>query len=252
VNSALLLGLDAGPLGDQLLQSHGVVREVPDRLQVLAGNPLEALSRLRFPLRDLCLVDPEVEGQLLRGAGDVVKPNVEFHARSLQTTRPKGQDISRQARLTQGATSDTLRSSMDKQRRERFVEYYNRNWRDRGGRKAFMAKTGFKKARVSQLFDESVSFGERAGRRLAVALGLPENYFDVTEGGRTRKALELARIYDAWPDCPEKDVWYAMTTLFLESKVTPEGTAGEPGPFDVPNLRLVHRTETHAESSRSE
>ena len=66
---------------------------------------------------------------------------------------------------------------MDNKRRRRFISYFSAPPL-RGDRAKLMAKTGLTKGRVSQFFDESQPFGEKAARNLALSLGLPEDYFE--------------------------------------------------------------------------
>lgn len=66
---------------------------------------------------------------------------------------------------------------MENRRRKRFLTYFNEGPL-RGSREALIRKTGLTKGRVSQLFDESQPFGERAARSLAEKLGLQSDAFE--------------------------------------------------------------------------
>jgi hypothetical protein len=73
---------------------------------------------------------------------------------------------------------------MTNARRSRFVAYFAGKpfWGDRG---KLIAKTGYSKGRIAQLFDEDQAFGERAARSLAERLGLDPDYFERDFGATT-------------------------------------------------------------------
>lgn len=60
-----------------------------------------------------------------------------------------------------------------------------------GDREALIRKSGYTKGRISQLFDPSQQFGERAARSLAQRLGLPAEFFNTPGGGPLAEAVEL-------------------------------------------------------------
>lgn len=91
------------------------------------------------------------------------------------------------------------------QRRQRFVEYYEANFEQNGGRAAFAARPKYTKGRISQLFDPKQPFGELVGARLAKLLGLRPGYFEWSRDGLSPKGLEVGRSFDALPEGPEKD-----------------------------------------------
>jgi hypothetical protein len=66
---------------------------------------------------------------------------------------------------------------MTNKRRQRFLDYFN-GPALKGNREALIRRTGLTKGRISQLFDESQAFGERAASSLAQRLGLPSDYFE--------------------------------------------------------------------------
>lgn len=67
-------------------------------------------------------------------------------------------------------------TSADSRRRKRFVLFFDTALLS--DRAKLIDKSGLTKGRVAQLFDEAQPFGERAARNLALALGLPEDYFE--------------------------------------------------------------------------
>ena len=84
----------------------------------------------------------------------------------------------------------------DDARRRRFLAYFRTTLS--GDRGRLIAKTGYTKGRVSQLFDDAQPFGERAASSLAGRLGLPADYFERdTSSSLSTEALELAAQYDA-------------------------------------------------------
>jgi hypothetical protein len=212
-------------VGHHVVQGHLPLREGSNGLHVLDRWGVAA----RLPGRDLGLMHVEVFGERLRASRCLSKPSFEVHPAIVQRTLDYRQEISGLTQLITDSTPVTLRTAMDA-RRQRFLDYYDRFWKNNGGRTAFMLKTNMKKARVSQLFQEDQPFGELAARKLALKLGLPADYFETTEGGLTRKAIELGRMFDAVPAGPEKDRFYAMATVSLESMATLAGRSGGQGP----------------------
>lgn len=91
---------------------------------------------------------------------------------------------------------------MDDTRRANFIAWFEKNYSDpEKGRAKFMtdsARNGhppLTKGRVSQFFDPSEPFGERAAKNLAERFGLPDRYFE--EGDRPKAstwAEDAARI----------------------------------------------------------
>jgi SOS-response transcriptional repressor LexA len=64
---------------------------------------------------------------------------------------------------------------MDKERRDRFVAYFESKLKS--DRQELMRRTGYSKGRITQLLDENEPFGELVATRLAERLRLPETYF---------------------------------------------------------------------------
>lgn len=86
-----------------------------------------------------------------------------------------------------------------------------------GSRERFMRKTGYTKSRLSQLLSPKHQFGEAAGRKLAKAAGLPEDYFDSVD----ERTLRFVVAFEALPE-PVKAQWEHLTSLLQPSK-PPEG-----------------------------
>lgn len=94
---------------------------------------------------------------------------------------------------------------MDEIRRQMFLAYFQTQLK--GDRAALIKRAKLTKGRVSQLFDESEPFGERAARNLAERLGLPETAFlgmsapadmpaPLIEEPLSPEALSLATLFD--------------------------------------------------------
>jgi hypothetical protein len=79
---------------------------------------------------------------------------------------------------------------MDAERRARFVKYFAGRPL-MGDRAKLMAKTGYTKGRVAQLFDEKQPFGQKAARNLADKLGLPPDYFERGDQARAAAGADL-------------------------------------------------------------
>ena len=226
MNSALLEGFHGR---NHVVERHRAAGEMPYSLHVFNRDAL------RLPLRDLRLVQAERLGQFRAAALVGFEPCLDVHAHSLDAMQLVGQEEVELNIVNKAVNQLSLPTVMEA-RRERFIAYFDRQWKAQGGRTAFIAKTGMPKARVSQLFDPRVPFGEIAARRLAERLGLPENYFEMTENGLSRKAIELARMFDAVPNGPEKERFYATVTVSLESMAALAGKAAAPIPSRLPSL----------------
>lgn len=76
--------------------------------------------------------------------------------------------------------------------------------RFRGDRAKFTNQSGLTKGRVTQLFDSTEPFGERAARSLAEKLGLDADYFDLPDGSPLlefdAETIEFARAYSRMTD----------------------------------------------------
>lgn len=71
----------------------------------------------------------------------------------------------------------------DESRRAAFRSFYERHYR--GDRARFLEKTGYSKARLTQILNANEPFGEEAASNVAARLGLDPEYFN-------RAAAELA------------------------------------------------------------
>lgn len=70
----------------------------------------------------------------------------------------------------------SIRLMSDADRRRRFIEYFNGPPLN-GDRQRLIKKSGFTEGRISQLFDPSEPFGERAAKSLAGRLNIPDLIF---------------------------------------------------------------------------
>jgi len=120
---------------------------------------------------------------------------------SLGPTEPDGQDLSELPAFSIGYMRDEAR-------RRRFLAYFNTALG--GDRQRLIARTGYTKGRISQLFDKDQPFGEKAAASVASRLGLPEDYF---EQPLAAKATEPQPATDTgWPfQLFSRTVWEALT-----------------------------------------
>lgn len=105
----------------------------------------------------------------------------------------------------------------DRRRRSRFVAYFEAKFqRDRA---KLIDQSCLSKGRIAQLFNENETFGERAGRNLALALGLDEDFFehDYPRASAHSVAEAPAPDYRATPEFTNSDL-----SLLRDLKVLPE------------------------------
>lgn len=91
---------------------------------------------------------------------------------------------------------------MKDDRRRRFIAFFEKRYR--GDRARLINDTGLTKGRIAQLFDPKEPFGEVAARRLAEALGLPSDFFEVDQASQRGPAAaglppDSARVTNVEP-----------------------------------------------------
>jgi transcriptional regulator with XRE-family HTH domain len=104
----------------------------------------------------------------------------------------------------------------DSQRRARRATLLGKRFR--GKQQALAERSGLTKGRIAQLLDANEPFGERAGRSLALRLGLSEDFFEREDDTALSRVEEPGAIYVRDPE--EAELVAKWRLLIVEQKET--------------------------------